>query len=164
MGNRPSFNLVFGIDNLDFDTEDWSCTDSRFQKKDYSGFFNYKEKVVVPKIERNLDMFSDLNFREALLNLTLLDGQEEPKNLGDLLFFRPEEGEPAVIGYQIDSLYNNWIFWALAGLDEKFNVHGHIVIPQADPMDYMKLRYLYTVLEANKKVGDKPVLSKMREL
>jgi hypothetical protein len=152
VGIRPSMTMVFGIDDLKFDTKNWVCTDERligYPKALPDG----ETECCLPYIE-DKDRFDNSNMDLATIKIYLTKFQKDKivtRDLFDVLFHYAEYGESNVIGFHPgESIYNSFPLWGLASLEDKYRQDGHDNLRSADPKDYYSLKFIYELLEESK--------------
>ena len=133
MGIRPTFHLVYGIDDLQFDEKNWKIIDSRYDGREIDW------DAEVPRIESKEPKSFDRDLDVWLSNVYLEDRDDDPvfrtekrtKKLHEVLLHRPEYGLSSVIGFEIESEYNLELWWAFSGFDERYSENGYHVVPKA---------------------------------
>lgn len=133
MGIRPSVSLVFGTEG-EFYTEDW------------------EDNVILPNVDTSTLDFDDNEAIRKFFVMKELDGK-------DLSCVYSSNG---IVGYEIESRYNDYILWVVQALCDRFQTSGFINIPSS--LEYRRLQYLHAAIKTAKDNNKSIPLSNFRKV
>lgn len=152
MGIRPSVSLVMGMVVQEL--------------PDY----DYDDKIKLLDTGNSDDRSSE-RFHKIFVNSYLCDPNSnelyncgEPKGLGEVLHETELWDESYVFGYEVESQYNNRMFWAIQGIDEKFQQPGYMVVPSHKFEETTAGAHWKIYTDPGSYKGKKVILSSLKEL
>lgn len=125
MGIRPRLTLLAGLDDFDFDTEEWKVKDPRFGGNHANDLWDMKCELPA-----DIDDWDDPNFAKNLSIRSTLQTAAGAKwgdnviDVGELIHFSPEYGNSNVIGLRLgEEMAGNsgWVIYALAAMFPQFD-------------------------------------------